>query len=59
MERMMTVKQVAEKLQFKPRTVRNWLATGKMTGVKLGDHWRISETDLTNFLHRDEPEEAS
>jgi excisionase family DNA binding protein len=59
MEPMMTVKQVAELLQFKPRTVRNWLANGKMAGVKVGDHWRVSETDLDAFLKRDEPEEAT
>ena len=60
MERLLTVKQIGELIQFKPRTVRNWLATGKIpNGVKVEGHWRITETDLTAFLNRGEPEEAS
>ena len=50
MARILTVEQVAEKLQVKPLTVREYLRKGKIPGRKLGRSWRIVETDLEAFL---------
>jgi len=50
MEEIYTIKQVAEKIQLQEKTVREWLRTGKMKGVKLGRIWRIREQDLIQFL---------
>ncbi|MDO8683312.1 MAG: helix-turn-helix domain-containing protein [Armatimonadota bacterium] len=50
MARILTVEQVAEKLQVKPLTVREYLRKGKIPGRKLGRAWRVVETDLEWFL---------
>lgn len=50
MARILTVEQVAEKLQVKPLTVRDYLRKGKIPGCKLGRAWRVVESDLEQFL---------
>jgi excisionase family DNA binding protein len=50
MARILTVEQVAEKLQVKPLTVREYLRKGRIPGRKLGRAWRVVETDLEWFL---------
>ena len=50
MARILTVEQVAEKLQVKPLTVREYLRKGRIPGRKLGRSWRVVETDLEWFL---------
>lgn len=50
MARILTVEQVAEKLQIKPLTVREYLRKGRIPGRKLGRAWRVVETDLETFL---------
>jgi excisionase family DNA binding protein len=54
MERLMTVEQVAERLQVNEQTVRRWLRQEEMTGVPFGGRtgWRISEDDLKTFIER-------
>jgi len=42
--------EVAELLGFKDKTVRNWLRTGKLPGLKVGGSWRVREKDLIAFL---------
>jgi len=49
-EKIYTVEEVAEMLHFRPNTVRNWLATAKLRGIKVGWQWRIRESDLQEFL---------
>lgn len=50
MENMLNTKQVAEKLQIKPVTVRKYLRKGLIPGKRLGREWRIIETDLEMFI---------
>ncbi len=54
MDRMLTVDQVAERLQVNEQTVRRWLREGELTGVPFGGRtgWRVSEEDLQSFLDR-------
>lgn len=55
MERLLTVDQVAERLQVNEQTVRRWLRDGELTGVpfRVRTGWRVSEEDLQAFLqHR-------
>jgi excisionase family DNA binding protein len=52
-ERMLTVKQVAERLQVHVITVQRWLRAGKLRGIRLGGTkagWRIPESELRRFL---------
>ncbi|MDP9355977.1 MAG: helix-turn-helix domain-containing protein [Chloroflexota bacterium] len=54
MDRMLTVDQVAERLQVNEQTIRRWLRDGELTGVPFGGRtgWRVSEEDLQAFLDR-------
>ncbi len=49
-EKIYTVEEVAEMLHFQPNTVRNWLVSGKLRGIKVGWQWRIRESDLQEFV---------
>lgn len=50
MDNYYTPQQVAEKLQINIRTVYKWIREGKLKAVKVGDLWRISETELIRFV---------
>ncbi len=54
MDRLLTVDQVAERLQVNEQTIRRWLREGELTGVPFGGRtgWRIGEEDLQAFLER-------
>ena len=49
---MLTVKQVAERLQVHAGTVRRWLESRELRGVNLRGKagWRIPESALREFL---------
>jgi excisionase family DNA binding protein len=46
----LTPEEVAARLKVQPRTVQEWLRTGRLPGLKLGKLWRIRESDLEAFL---------
>jgi excisionase family DNA binding protein len=46
----LTAAQAAKKLQLDPRTVRRWLNEGKLPGRRLGDTWRIVDSELREFM---------
>ena len=50
-EQMLTVAQVAEHMQVNPETVRRWLRSRRINGVKLGDRagYRVSVAELERF----------
>ncbi len=52
MGKLLTVEQVAERLQVNEQTVRRWLREKELTGVPFGGRtgWRVSEEDLQMFL---------
>ena len=54
MESMLTVEQVAERLQVNEYTVRRWLRGGELSGVPFGGRtgWRVKEEELQAFLDR-------
>jgi len=47
---VLTPEQVAEKLQVAPGTVRYWLRSGQLPGIKVGKFWRVRPVDLETFL---------
>ena len=53
MENLLTPEQVAEKLQVSVLTVKKWLRSGKLQGVKPGKLWRIEPEALEDFLHKE------
>jgi excisionase family DNA binding protein len=59
-ERLLTVSQVAERMQVNPETVRRWLRSGRLRGSLPGGDkagWRISEADLQRFIDESVPGE--
>ena len=54
-EKVYTPEGAAEALLVSPKTIREWLRTGKLKGVKLGRLWRVRERDLVEFLKTPPP----
>ena len=52
MNGILTVRQIAEKLQVNTETVYRWLRNGKLTGYRANRLWRIGESDLEAFLEQ-------
>jgi excisionase family DNA binding protein len=50
MERMLTLKEVAQILKVHPLTVYEWVKAGKLRAYKLGRVYRVAEKDLEVFL---------
>ncbi len=49
--KLFTVEDISMGLGVEPPTIRNWLRTGKLKGIKLpGGDWRIREEDLQAIL---------
>lgn len=56
MENYYTPKEISDKLKLNIRTVYKWIREGKLKAVKLGDVWRISESELNRFLNENNQE---
>jgi len=54
MERLLTVDQVAEWLQVKPRTIYQWVHEGYIPVVKLGVLVRFQEASVSEWVKRRE-----
>lgn len=54
MEQLLTVEDVAERLQVHPETVRKWLREGKLEGVRLTRRagWRVRPAALEAWLEQ-------
>ena len=61
-ERMFTVPDVAARLQVSEETVRTWLRSGRLRGLRPGGRragWRVRQSDLERFMAAAEaPEEG-
>ena len=53
-EVILSAKDVAERLQVKPATVRLWFKRGQLPGRKLGKEWYMLESALFDFLRVDQ-----
>ena len=49
-DKLLTQKEVAERLTLSPKTVGDWLRAGKLKGIKIGRLWRVKESDLQRFI---------
>jgi len=61
MEDLLTPQEVADLLRVHLVTVYNWLSSGRLRGRKAGRAWRITESDVNEFMQgqaQTEPEEA-
>ncbi|HEV7666814.1 MAG TPA: helix-turn-helix domain-containing protein [Chloroflexota bacterium] len=54
-QRLLTVREVAERLRSSPETVRRWLRLGKLRGFRPGGTklgYRVPEDELQRFIMR-------
>lgn len=56
-EELLTLEEVAEQLKVSPNTVRDWLRTGKIAGIKMGRLWRIKQSAIDDFLRKSEQDQ--
>ena len=52
-ERMLTVREVSERLNVPEATIRRWLRDGRLRGARLGGTrlgYRIAESDVERFV---------
>ncbi len=54
MSKMYTCADVAERYGVKIITVWDWIRKGKLSAIKIGRDYRVSEEDIKNFeeIHR-------
>jgi excisionase family DNA binding protein len=57
-ERYLSPNEVAQRLNVTPLTVRRWLTSGKLKGLRAGRLWRVRESDLDAFLQGSGREQA-
>jgi len=50
--------EVAELLQLRVQTVYDYIRQGKLSAMRLGNRYRIAQTDLESFLDRQRGESA-
>lgn len=48
-ESMWTTQQIADAFQVTTETVRNWITSGQLKALKLGNEWRVPQSDLATF----------
>ena len=53
-EKLMTVSHVAEILSVSDRTVRNWVQSGALKAYRFGREYKITQTDLNEFINQSE-----
>ena len=51
-DKMLSVEEVAGELRVNPETVRVWIRTGELVAFSIGKGYRISRTDLDDFIKR-------
>lgn len=49
---IMTLEEVASYLRMSERTVKEWVAQGKLPGGKLGTSWRFKRTEIENWVNQ-------
>lgn len=45
----LTVRDVAAELSVNPETVKRMLQSGRLSGYKVGSHWRVTSTALKQY----------
>ena len=49
-ERLLTLREAAEVLQLSPRTVREYVKRGEISGRIIGKRWRFRRADVDAFF---------
>lgn len=49
LERLYTCKEVAERYKVEVTTVQEWIRQKKLSAIRIGNRYRIKESDLLEF----------
>ena len=49
--KVLTPEETAELLRVSSKTVRDWLRSGKLKGIKIGRQWRINELQINDIMN--------
>ncbi len=49
-ERLLKLEEAASRLRVKPNTLRRWLRTGYVPGLKISSSWRVTMENLEEFI---------
>ena len=52
-QKYFTLDEVAAMLRLTPRTIRSYLASGALSGARVGGRWRFTEEDIQNLMTED------
>ena len=47
---MYTVEELAKEIKIPEHTIRRWLASGALDGIKFGRQWRIKRTVVEELM---------
>lgn len=50
MKDYITAEIIAEEIGVTPKTVREWLKSGELVGIKVGNGWRVHRTDFNRYI---------
>lgn len=50
MEKLYTVKEIAQILKMHEFTIHRWFRTDKIKGTKIGKQWYMKESDLKELI---------
>jgi excisionase family DNA binding protein len=56
-DNLYTIKELSEKLELHPITLRSYIRNGKLKGQKGGGRWMITEESLKEFFAGSPPKE--
>jgi excisionase family DNA binding protein len=51
-DRLLTPDEAAKRLRVTSFTIRKWLRSGELQGIKAGRLWRIKESEIETFDSR-------
>lgn len=52
MEKIYTIKEIAELLKVNKMTIYRYIKAGRLPAIYLGKEYRVLESDLIAFLHK-------
>ena len=54
-EKLLTIEEVADRLNLAPRTIYRYIKEEKLTARKIGRRWQVKEEDLAMFIDGIQP----
>jgi excisionase family DNA binding protein len=51
-DEILTVEEGAAYAKIAPKTLRQWLRSGRLPGLRAGRHWRVQKSALQRFLRQ-------